>query len=224
MNKLKNYILLKKFSQEQGVDLFGVADISKIKKEFYLSETVLEKVDRAVCLGIRLSEGILDGISNEPNRLYSYHYRTMNLLLDQVALKISNNIQNKGYYALPIPASQIVDWNNQTAQASHKKIGVLAGVGWIGRNNLLVNKKLGSQFRLVSILTNMPLKTDKPTKEDCGLCRMCVNICPAGAIKEDPSDFDHIKCFEKLKEFHKKSLVDQYICGVCVRVCNGRKK
>ena len=37
--------------------------------------------------------------------------------------------------------------------------------------------------------------------------------------KENPEDFDHQACFEKLKEFQKKRLVDQYICGVCVNVC-----
>jgi len=45
---------------------------------------------------------------------------------------------------------------------------VLAGLGWIGRNNLLVNEELGSQFRLASVLTNMPLKIDKPVKNGCG--------------------------------------------------------
>ena len=64
----------------------------------------------------------------------------------------------------------------------------------------MVNKTLGSQFRLVSILTDMPLNADKPLKEDCGICNLCVKICPSGAIKDNVLDFDHLKCFEKLKE------------------------
>jgi epoxyqueuosine reductase QueG len=68
----------------------------------------------------------------------------------------------------------------------------------------------------------MPVKTDKPLKKDCSLCYRCVKICPAGAIKDSPADFEHLKCFEKLKEFQKQKLVDQYICGVCVNVCKGR--
>jgi len=143
--------------------------------------------------------------------------------MDQAALKVSNFIQNKGFNAIPIPASIILDWQKQTAHLSHKRLGFLAGLGWIGRNNLLVNKKVGSAFRLASILTDMPLTTDEPVKEDCGLCHACVKICPAQAIKDAPDDFDHIKCFEKLKEFQKLKLVDQYICGVCVNVCKGRK-
>lgn len=223
MYRNKNYLNLKRFCQNLGIDLFGVADISKIKDDFTLSKKVLEKFDRAVCLGIRLSESILEEISDAPTRLYFHHYRTVNAFLDQVALKVCNYIQKKGFFALPIPASQILDWQNQKAHLSHKKMGVLAGLGWIGRNNLLANKELGSQFRLVSILSNMLLKVDKPLKQDCGDCSLCIRVCPCGAIKDNPLDFDHVKCFEKLKEFQRQRLVDQYICGICVKVCKGGK-
>jgi len=224
MNKNKNYLSLKRFCLQQGSDLFGVADISKIKGNFMLSKESLEKLDKAICLGVRLSESILSEISVAPTKLYFHHYRTVNAFLDQVALKVCNFFQIKGYVGLPIPASQILDWQNQKAHLSHKQLGMLAGLGWIGRNNLLVNKKLGSQFRLVSILTDMPFETDKPTKENCLNCRLCIKVCPARAIKEDPLGFDYMKCFEKLKEFQSKRLVDQYVCGVCVNACRGRRK
>lgn len=222
MDKTKNYTTLKKFAQDQGIDLFGVADIKDIRKEFQVSESVVNGFDKAVCLGARLSASVLSEISNAPTRLYFHHYRTANAYLDQTALKVCNFIQRKGFKAFPIPASIIVDWENQTAHLSHKKLGVLAGLGWIGRNNLLVNEKIGSQSRLATILTDMPLRLDKPIKKDCGVCHLCVKMCPAQAIKESPSDFDHLKCFEKLKEFQKQKLVDQYICGVCVNLCKGK--
>jgi epoxyqueuosine reductase len=220
--KGKNYELIRKFCFSQGVDLFGVADISNIKGEFQLPGKVLEKLDNAVCLGVRLSASILGEIQDSPTRLYFHHYRTVNAFLDQAALKITNFIQKNGFTALPIPASQILDWQKQKAHLSHKRLGFLAGLGWIGRNNLLVNNKLGSQFRLVSILTNMPLSTDKPLEADCKECRMCIEACPAQAIKEDAWAFDHIRCYELLKEFQKRRLVDQYICGICVNACSSR--
>lgn len=224
MDKNKNYFLLKKLAQNLGIDLFGVADVTSIKGDFALPEKLSAKFNQAVSLGLRLSRGILEEIEAAPTKLYFHHYRSVNAFLDQTVLKIANFIEKKGYLALPIPASQIIDWQNQKAHLSHKKIGYLAGLGWIGRNNLLVNKALGSQFRLVSILTDMPLKTDKPTKQVCGECKLCIKICPVGAIKENSEDFEHVKCFEKLKEFQKQRLVDQFICGVCVKVCRGDKK
>jgi len=218
-DKNNNYLAFKKLCLKEGLDLFGVADISDEKKEFALSQRILKKLDRAISLGLGLSKCVLEELEREPTRLYFHHYRSINTFLDQATLKISLQIQRKGYSALAIPASQILDWQNQRGHLSHKRIGYLAGLGWIGRNNLLVNEKLGSGFRLATILTDMPLKADEPTAKDCGKCRACIRVCPAGAIKDRPVDFDHLSCFEKLKEFQKKRLVDQYICGVCINAC-----
>lgn len=223
MKKSDYYTNLKKFCSAHGADLFGVADISSISGDFALSAELTNGLNRAICLGVRVSSAIIRDIKAAPTKIYFHHYRMINALLDQIALKATNFIQNKGFNALPIPASQILDWENQKGHLSHKKLGVMAGLGWIGRNNLLVNKNLGSQFRLVTILTDIPLKADKPTKDSCGSCKFCVTICPAQAIADNPRDFGHIKCFEKLKEFQRQKLVDQYICGVCVNACRGKK-
>jgi len=219
-----NKLELKNYCLSLEVDLFGVADIKNIKNEFLIAPKVLAKLDRAVCLGLRISQAALAEIEQAPTRMYFHHYRMVNMFLDQVALRVGNYIQKKGYLSLGIPTSQIIDWEKMSAHASHRKLGVLAGLGWIGRNNLLVNNELGSQFRLVTILTDMPLKPDEPVKEDCGLCRACVRICPAQAIKDDPAEFEHAKCFEKLREFQKQRQVDSYVCGICVNVCKGKKE
>jgi len=212
---------LEKFSKDLGISLFGIAYVKAIKKEFLFSNETLKDLDYTISLGLRLSDGILEDITSFPTKIYYHHYRQANAILDQIAFKVSNFIQDKGYRALPVPASRIVDWEKQTAHLSHKKIGEIAGIGFIGRNNLLVNPDLGSRFRLVTILTNMPLEPDQKLKDSCGKCRACISVCPAGAIKEKKEDFDHIKCFEKLKEFRNKRLVDQFICGVCVKACKG---
>lgn len=220
MPKSKDYYKdLEKLSKKEGADLFGVADVEAVKKDFLISPELSKKINKAVCLGLGLSRAVLQDVVDAPTRLYFHHYRTVNAALDQMSLRVCRFIEQKGYLAIPIPASQIVDWQNQKAHLSHKKIAQLAGIGWIGRNNLLVSKKFGSQFRLATILTDMPLKTRKTVQQDCGNCRLCIEVCPAQAIKESPAEFDHLKCFDKLKEFQKKRLVDQYICGLCVRVC-----
>ena len=224
----KNYYKkIKTFCQEKGAGLFGVADISDIKDSFNLAEDEIGGMDKAVSVGFILSKKVLDGIKEHPAKLYYHHYRQVNSFLDQLALGIVNLLRQDGFNGLAIPASQIVDWEKQTAHLSHKRIAEFAGLGWIGRNNLLVNPKFGSQFRLVTVLTNAPILTFKARSSKaylalaCGDCRVCMTVCPAGAIKENPADFDHKACYEKLREFRKSGYVDQYICGLCVRVCPG---
>ncbi|MDD5079600.1 MAG: hypothetical protein PHH68_04650 [Candidatus Omnitrophica bacterium] len=217
-----NYRRLKKLCLDSGAGLFGVADISGIKKDFFLSPGILPKCASAVVLGAGLCRGVLEDINGAPTRLYFHHYKIVNSFLDMTAFKLAGFIQKQGYFSLPIPATQIVDWKKQSAHLSHKKIGYLAGIGWIGRNNLLVNKELGAAFRLTCVLTDMPVKRDKPSKENCASCRSCVNVCPGKAIGERPEDFDHMKCFEQMKIFQGPRQVEQYVCGVCIKVC-GRK-
>ncbi len=219
--KEKDYQKLKKFALEQGLSLFGVADITEIREEFLLDKNRRKKFHRAISLGKRLLDSVLEDIVDRPTPLYFHHYRQLNFFLDRAAFDISSSIQELGFKALPIPASQIIDWEKQKAHLSHKKVGYLAGLGWIGRNNLLVNPEHGARFRLVTVLTDMPLEADRPLNKDCGKCRKCLEICPAQAIKERKEDFDHWACFEKLKEFRKIGIVGQHVCGVCVKACPG---
>jgi len=213
---------IKAFCKEEGIDLFGIADIMPIKNEILIKDSILNELDKAVCLGAALSKTILDEIDNKPTKLYFHHYRTTNIFLDQAALRLARIIQKEGFSALPVPASQIVDWQKQSAHLSHKKIGLLAGLGWIGRNNLLVNEKFGSQFRLVTVLTDMDIAAAKPLNKDCGKCFACVTVCPVSAIKKNAKEFDHQKCFSALKDFQRQHVVEQYICGICVKACKGQ--
>jgi epoxyqueuosine reductase len=215
---------LRAFVLATGVDLFGVADITSVRDEFLIERDTRDRFDRALSLGKRLLFSVLDDIRDRPTALYMHHYRQVNFLLDRAALLTAGFIQERGYGALPIAASQIIDWDNQKAHVSHKRAGELAGLGWLGRSNLLVHPEFGSQFRLVTILTDMPIVAASPLEMDCGACRRCITVCPAHAIKDTRDEFDHRACFEKLKEFRRRGLVGQFICGVCVKACPGGQK
>ena len=222
MDKKNNYEGLKKMAAELGAVAFGVCDIKEERKNFNLPPEIVEDLDFAVSIAVRLSKKILDAITDKPTKLYFHHYKQANNLLDHISMRIAAFIQQQGFNALPIPASQIVDWHKQTAHLSHKRIAELAGIGWSGRHNIVVNPEYGAQIRLTTILTDMPLSVDKRLEEDCGKCKRCVGVCPADAIKESPGDFDHLACFEKLKFFQKQRYADQFICGICVKACAGK--
>lgn len=216
---------LKKFSQDLGVSLFGIADVTGIREGFYLDKGLTSKFDWGISMGKQLIDSILEEIEDRPTRLYFHHYRQLNFFLDRAAFLLSSYIQELGHKALPIPASQVIDWEKQRAHLCHRTVGALAGLGWRGRSNLLVNPKLGARFRLVTVLTDIPLAADKPLEADCGDCRACLEPCPAQAIKERREDLDYQACFEKLQEFKRSGLgIGQHICGVCVKACPGLSK
>jgi epoxyqueuosine reductase len=222
--KSENYQRLKEFALDLGVALFGVADVTAARDTFHIHppESVAH-LDRGVSMAVRLSDAVLDTLVDKPNLMYKHHYREANELLDGVAFRLSARIEEWGYRGLAVAASQTIDWPKQIAHLSHKRVAVLAGLGWMGRNNLLVTPHHGARVRLVTVLTNMPLATDEPLKEGCGSCRDCLTVCPAGAIGERQEDFDHQACYEQLRHFAKKENIGYYICGLCQKACGGKQ-
>lgn len=215
---------IKEFTLARGADLAGIAELSRISPErILISPEVVQKMKHAVVAGIRLSQAILDEITDHPTRTYYHHYRMVNMALDQLALRITGFLQSKGFSAYPVPASQIIDWKSQKAIFSHKHAAVQAGLGWMGRNNLLVTPEYGAQVRLVSVLTDAALEPSHPLDRDCGSCRACLDACPAQAIKDDPGAFDHLRCYEQIDSFVRSHLVGQHICGICVRACSSEQ-
>lgn len=224
MAEKDDYGELKEFVFAQGGSLFGVASMAGLpERQCSLSFKTLRGLDKAVSIAFHLSDRVLEDIVDGPTRLYFFHYQRANMLLDAIGLKTMNFIQDRGWEALPIPASQIIDWEKQWAHVSHKHIAARAGIGWIGRNNLLVSPQFGSRQRLLTVLTNMPLQIDKPLPQGCGECHACLPSCPSQSIKERPEDFDHGGCFQMVKVLVKKAGISQNICGLCVKACRPKK-
>lgn len=217
----ENYNQLKEIVLARGISLFGVAKTNNLKQKVIgISHETLENFPPLVIsLGFRLSNVVIEDIQNHPTQIYLHHYRQANYFLDKIALFVVDTIQRKGYRALAIPASQTIDWKHQRGHLSHKLVAEEAGVGWIGRNNLLITPQWGARIRLVSIITDFPLMVDKKLNKGCGDCQKCLEVCPAGAIKEKKEEFNHLTCFEQLKKFKKEYNIGHTICGICVKAC-----
>lgn len=204
--------------RREGIALSGYAILDDLPLP-----TFAKGLNYSISLGYKLSDVIINAIVDRPTKDYLYHYRQVNLLLDQTALKVSSIIQQAGYNALPIPASYITDWKEVRGSISHKLIAFKAGISWIGRSSLAINPEYGARVRYVSILTDLPLPTPKLLSFGCGDCRRCIEICPCGAIKETSNRFDRKACLEQLKNFAKsEGLGTHYICGLCVKACPGK--
>ncbi len=85
-----------------------------------------------------------------------------------------------------------------SAPVLEKALAQKAGLGWIGKHSLLLNREAGSWFFLGELFTNVPLPIDPPETEDsCGNCRACITVCPTDAIV-GPKQLDARRCISYL--------------------------
>ena len=201
----------------------GVADLDTVRAaEPDALALVPGHFPRAVVFGMPLQDAVLDSLVDRPTPIYFHLYRQANYQLDSVALEAAALLQNRGHQAMAIAASQLIAHEPMRGHVSHRLLGWAAGLGWWGRNNLLVNPKYGSRVRYVSVLTDAPLAADRPLDRDCGKCVACLRVCPADAIKAKREEFRLDLCYQKLCEFSRIPFVGQHICGVCVKACAGK--
>jgi epoxyqueuosine reductase QueG len=212
-----------------GANLVGVADTEPLKGLTLDPPNLLDSFTRAISIALRLPGAVFEQIIDRPTPLYASIYQTANRILDEIAFHAVNILQRDGFNALPVPASQVLDRENWYGAITHKAVGRMAGLGWQGKSLLLVNPDYGPRIRLASVLTDAPLKIDRPIKNRCGECSLCTDACPARAIKgvgtkenyksrEEALYFS--RCVEKLTgEFAKLPDVGSPVCGICIKVC-----
>lgn len=211
--------------------IFGIADLRGLLDKKY------DKYPYGISIGKRLNDKIINDIMNGPTLEYYHHYKHTNLELSAVAHRLKSELHKMKIEAMVIEPT--VDTESKefdhylttlTVDVSHKMVATRAGLGWIGKTDLLVSKAFGPRLRLVSVLINSyPDHDSRPVeKSRCGNCSICVEKCPAGAANgklwnihvHRNTFFDAHKCRETCGELAMKRLnVNVRICGLCVAVC-----
>ena len=228
---------LEDFACSIGADLFGVADLTDRAAHDHVlwqGGEMLARFPKGISIGIRLVDAVIDELyrHDEPSPIYSYRglYNSVNSDLDRVTLAIAKRIQEEGYSAYPIPASQTIDDRKLSGAVSHKLLANLSGLGWIGKNCLLITPEFGPRVRLASVFTDALLEAGVPIENRCGDCVDCVEICPPGAftgVKFDPEEPRDVRFRANMCRNYTRQraeLLGEGICGLCVYVCPKGKK
>lgn len=213
---------------EEGATLVGFADMTAIPVE------ERKGMPRALSIAVALDPGIVTRIAQGPTPEYFREYGRANALLSALAHRAEGLLKERGFEAAALePTTEEFDAVRLRAGLSHKIAATRSGLGWIGKNALVITKPFGSAVRLTTVLTDAPIETGTPQDESrCGTCTACVDACPAKApsgrnwglgIYRDEF-FDARACCRKATEFCKASAIDSTICGICIEACPWTRK
>lgn len=227
MNNLAKYI------EHLGISLYGYADLRGFDEE------KRESLPFGIAMGIALDPKIIARIPDGPFEDYVEVYSSVTARLDEIAVSVRDYLIERGHRAVAQDRPYV---NSQTssdlhsgdipaeALMPHKTVVATAGLGWIGKNALVITKEYGSAIRFTSVLTDAPLDAvDAEYSCLCGSCRICADSCPGGAIYSrlwEPGIsrtalFDYHKCNKGLAMRAEKLGIKNGggTCGMCIAVC-----
>jgi len=214
MNKeisLTNNLLA--YSKKIGIDLIGFADpklfteyLDDNNPSFYFKSDSPRSV---IIIGIYLYDIILDAWTQEQSTGKSFHY--LDSVIENRLHLIKDFLSKRSYISKIIPYNPGLFLKDSAA---------LAGIGPIGKNNLIISDEFGSQIRLRALVTDAPLEFGDPIYESkyCEGCSKCVDACPANALTD--SKYNKEACLsynlENLRKLSKNTVI---WCNICIESC-----
>ncbi|NVM19255.1 MAG: epoxyqueuosine reductase [Candidatus Lokiarchaeota archaeon] len=200
-----------------NVDIVGFSDTTNFEEfnKEHRPNSYLSTSKTVIVIGFHLYDISLDAWNRDEVKEKSYHFADL-ILLNQCH-RIKNFLTKKGFKSKIIPYEPGLYLKDAAA---------LAGIGPIGKNNLLITKAYGSQLRLRSLVTEAELSFGTPIYESeyCRNCNICIESCPAGALEEGKYDKDLCRnyCITNLKNLSENTVL---WCNICIEVCPaGRTK
>ena len=206
--------------RKKGAQLVGTADLTGI---------VEGNLTTGICVAVPVPKHIVLDLQTAPTREYYDAYHSLNAQLNEIVLSGAEFLNARGYQAVANTTDSVRQNEDWRTPLPHKTVATRAGLGWIGKNCLLVTEQYGSALRLSSLLTDAPLDTETPiTQSRCGGCTLCVRSCPAkaltGALWNTGTDRNQLFRKEACKDMQIRRMkqatgIETDLCGLCFAVC-----
>lgn len=215
MIEIKNEIV--SVLMEQEAQLIRFVDVRGLSAEQNRG------LPNAILFGLPLRSSYLREVMETPdyvqtiladNRVEQDEFYLTENKAGEVADRIADTLKTCGYRAHSQSDHNLMTtggWDESSSQTllPHKTIAVLAGIGWIGKNNLLITPEYGAALCIGTILTNAPLDASQPRimESICGACKRCYTICPTQALAG--------KAWEK--NLPREKIIDIRKCTTCMK-------
>jgi epoxyqueuosine reductase QueG len=188
---IKDYVLGK------DMDLIGIADPSLFDAPpGHNPKDILAGCRSVIIFAKTMPKGIFEALNNRYD-LYMHAYERYFAIMDDLASVIAGKLEEAGFLSIPIPSCTPLHRKDGWIRGilSLKHAARIAGMGAMGKNYLLINERYGTRLRLGGVLTTAEIEPDNPFKDSfCeDDCQICLDACPARAIKLDK--FDQPRCF-----------------------------
>ena len=217
-------VSVKKVAVELGADLCGIASVDRFDgaPEGFHPRDVLPDCQSVVVLACRFLRSTLFAKSTIP---YTDVRNELSRKMDQLAIAVSYKLESQDVLAVPINAIGPCEWDAKTNKSrgiiSLKHAAVLAGLGQIGKNTLLINDEYGNMVWLSAVLTSAELEPDPIAEYTACLpkCRICLESCPVEAL--DGVSMDQKTCWEYAFGTHNGGEW-RIKCFTCRKICPNR--
>ncbi len=187
-----------------GADLAGVVSFEKMQPYGGTSNHVKEILPEArsvLVFGVRMIDATL-APARKNIRVPQYSTKCLYGELDRISFGISRYLDDLGYQVMPyspyLPVEMVKETMGLAGDISHRHTAYEAGLGTIGKSRLLLTERFGPRIRILSIVTDAPLKPGKRLEKDyCKNCDLCIKACPVDAIGTDGT-VDAVKCAKEI--------------------------
>ena len=185
-----------------------------------------------ICIGVAYRDPIIDHIENKVTsevdyplwNEYAREYDRINQILNRMAPAIASQFDG-----IPLKATiggMIGEvehvWEYWPLVVSHRVVAENSGIGWRGKNQLIIHEKFSCAIRFASIITAMTLQQGKRMESMCGDCTACEDAC--GFIRHRDILPDYRENCRKYILFLKSKGIEKDICGKCIKACYRQSK